>query len=302
MIVYHKNNEIDREQWDNCIRNSPGAKPYAYSWYLDIMAPGWQALVDDEYDSVFPIPQFSRFGIQYIVTPVFLQQLGAFSPDKPVNTAVNEFFEFLPDAFRFTDLNIGQKLEAPGYKLTEHINYELDISRSYELLSGKFSELCHKNLKSAEKKRPDLVCDISPEELIDLYLNTSKNEFKNIRSRDIVRLRNLINFCVKNRKGRILGVRESRKRLVFAVFIVEVHGRKTILLAVNTSKGKERNLDYFVVNELIRNHSQSRTVLDYAGSYDTDMGRLMESFGSCAAPYYRVLRNRLIWPLRLLKQ
>ena len=83
MIVYHKNNEIDREQWDNCIRILPGAKPYAYSWYLDIMAPGWQALVDDDYDSVFPVPGFSRFGIQYIATPVFLQQLGAFSPDKP---------------------------------------------------------------------------------------------------------------------------------------------------------------------------------------------------------------------------
>ena len=25
MIVYHKNNEIDREQWDNCIKNSPGS-------------------------------------------------------------------------------------------------------------------------------------------------------------------------------------------------------------------------------------------------------------------------------------
>ena len=23
MIVYHKNNEIDREQWDNCIKNLP---------------------------------------------------------------------------------------------------------------------------------------------------------------------------------------------------------------------------------------------------------------------------------------
>ena len=89
MIVYHKNNEIDREQWDNCIKNSPGAKPYAYSWYLDIMAPGWEALVDDDYDSVFPVPGFSQFGIQYIATPVFLQQLGAFSPDKPASEFCN---------------------------------------------------------------------------------------------------------------------------------------------------------------------------------------------------------------------
>ena len=42
MIVYLKNDEIDREQWDNCIKNSSVTRPYAYSWYLDIMAPGWE--------------------------------------------------------------------------------------------------------------------------------------------------------------------------------------------------------------------------------------------------------------------
>ena len=78
MIVYHKNKEIDHEQWDNCISNSGYAKPYAYSWYLDIMSPGWEALVDDDYDSVFPIPSYIRFGLQYASTPPFLQQLGAF--------------------------------------------------------------------------------------------------------------------------------------------------------------------------------------------------------------------------------
>ena len=93
MIVYHKNGEIDRELWDNCIRNSAVARPYAYSWYLDIMAPGWEALVDDDYDSVFPVPSYIRFGVQYASTPSFIQQLGAFSPDKPASEAIIEFLE-----------------------------------------------------------------------------------------------------------------------------------------------------------------------------------------------------------------
>src|SRR5512133_2614857 len=100
MIVFLKNNEIDREQWDNCIRNTPGAKPYAYSWYLDIMSPGWQALVDDDDDSVFPLPGSTRFGIQYIATPVFLQQLGSFSPEKPYDKSIGEFLEFMPAFFK----------------------------------------------------------------------------------------------------------------------------------------------------------------------------------------------------------
>src|SRR5512136_2157781 len=100
MIVYLKNQEIDRAQWDTCIGLSQSTKPYAYSWYLDIMAPGWEALVDDDYDSVFPIPGFSKLGIQYVATPMFLQQLGAFSPDKPTGKAIVEFLEYLPDFYR----------------------------------------------------------------------------------------------------------------------------------------------------------------------------------------------------------
>ena len=113
MIVYHKNNEIDREQWDNCIKNSPGSKPYAYSWYLDIMAPGWEALVDDDYDSVFPVPGFRQFGIKYVATPVFLQQLGAFSPDKPSDQQLLQ--NFLIICLIFTSsltLCVGQKVDS----------------------------------------------------------------------------------------------------------------------------------------------------------------------------------------------
>jgi hypothetical protein len=63
MINYLRHNEIDHEQWDDCIKDSPRVKPYGFSWYLDIMAPGWEALTDDEYDAVFPLPGFRKYGI-----------------------------------------------------------------------------------------------------------------------------------------------------------------------------------------------------------------------------------------------
>ena len=111
MIVWLRHNEIDREQWDNCIKDSPGTKPYGFSWYLDIMCPGWEALVDDEYDSVFPIPCFRKYGFRYIATPIFLQQLGAYSPDKPLQKATNEFVEYMPDFYSLIDLCVGQRID-----------------------------------------------------------------------------------------------------------------------------------------------------------------------------------------------
>jgi len=301
MIVYHKNNEIDREQWDNCIRNSPGVNPYAYSWFLDLMAPGWQALVDDDYDSVFPVPGFNRFGIQYIATPVFLQQLGAFSPDKPASEAIVEFLDYMPDFFKLIDLCVGQKIENDRYKVTEKTNFILDLSKPYETISDNFSNHCKRNIESSIKKKPELVSDITPEEIINLFLQNKGKEINDIKIRDYQRLKNLMNFCIKNKKGRIIGVRAARKRLIFGIFLVEIRGSKTILLVVNTPQSRERRIGYFVVNELIKNYSSTRIILDFAGSSIPSIASFMESFGCVKVPYYRIYRNKLFWPVSMFK-
>jgi hypothetical protein len=301
MIVYHKNNEIDREQWDNCIRNSPGVKPYAYSWYLDIMAPGWQALVDDDYDSVFPLPGFSKYRIQYIATPVFLQQLGAFSPDKPASKAITEFLSYVPENYRLFDLAIGQEVDFPGYKVTQKANFELDLSEPYENLREGFSAHCRRNIESSARKIPDLVSDVTPDEIIELFIRNKGKEIKGIKPRDYQRLKNLMNFCLKNKKGRIIGVRGTKKRLIFGIFIVETPGNKTLLFVVNTTQSRDRRIGYFIVNKLVKDYSSTRTILDFAGSSIPSIASFMESFGSINIPYYRLYRNRLFWPFRMMK-
>jgi len=301
MIVYLKNHEIDREQWDNCIKASATSKPYAFSWYLDIVAPGWEALVDDEYDSVFPLPGFSRFGIQYITTPIFLQQLGAFSPDNPVENVIYEFIDYMPEFYKFVDLCVGQKVNYKGYKIFNRANYELDLSKPYEKIRESFSVHCRRNIESAVRKNPELVSDITPDEIIDLFMRNKGKEVYGIKMRDYQRLKNLMNFCLKNKRGRIIGVRAARRRLIFGIFLIEVPGSKTLLFVVNTEESRSKRLGYFAVNELIRNHSSSKTVLDFAGSSIPSIASFMESFGSVNKTYYRIYRNKLPWPIRMLK-
>jgi len=301
MIVYHKNNEIDRQQWDNCILNSPGVKPYAYSWYLDIMAPGWEALVDDDYDSVFPVPGFSRFGIKYVATPIFLQQLGAFSPDKSISKAIVEFLDYMPDFYKLIDLCVGQEIDIDGYKVNEKANYELDLSKSYDKIWEGFSVHCKRNIEIASKKGPDLITDITPDEIIDLFLRNKGHDISGVKVRDYQKLKSLMNFCLKNKKGKIIGVRGARKRLIFGIFIIETHGNKTLLFVVNTPQSREKRMGYYVVNELIKTYSSTRTILDFAGSSIPSVASFMESFGSVNVPYYRIYRNRLFWPIKMMK-
>ena len=301
MIVYHHNNEIDREQWDNCIKATTYARPYAYSWYLDIMAPGWQALVDDDYDSVFPVPGSRRFGINYISTPSFLQQLGAFSPDKPEQTALKEFLDYMPDFYRYIDLCVGQKIISDGYRIYEKINLELDLSHSYDTLFNSFSETCKCGIGLAARSKPEIVTDIKPDELINHFIENNASEMNGIGEKDMTRLRNLVNFCVINKKGKILGVRGTKKKLLTGMFLIEVRGRITVLFVSSNPKACEKGIDYFVVSEMIRTHANSRTILDFSDSSNPHATSFFSSFGCSVVPYYRIYRNSLFWPLSMIR-
>lgn len=301
MIVYLKNNEIDRTKWDNCIKDSPGKKPYGFSWYLDIMAPGWEALVDDDYDSVFPIPGFKKYGIKYIATPAFIQQLGAYSPDKSPQIAINEFIEYIPEFYWLIDLCTAQKVDNDKFKVTMKANYVLDLSPSYEKLSDKFSNNCRRNIEKSRKKKIELVNNIKPEELTELFRENAGTKIKSIKQSDYQRLISLMNFCIRNKKGRILGVRESKEKILYGLFLVETKRTKTMLFVVNTMESREKRIGYYVVDELIRESAGTGTILDFAGSSIPSIASFMESFGSENIPFYRNYRNMLPWPIRLLR-
>ena len=301
MINYLKHNEIDREHWDSCVKDTRGAKPYGFSWYLDIMSPEWEALIDDDYDSVFPIPGLSKYGIKYIATPIFMQQLGAYSPDKSQTKALNEFLDFIPESYRLIDLCVGQMIDNDRFKVTLRTNYELDLSKPYEKLRDNFSNHCKRNIDKSAKKKPDLSDDVSPDELINLFINNKGAGIKGIKTRDYQRLKNLMNFCLKNKKGRIIGVRTSKKRLIYGIFLVEIKGNKTMLFVVNTTESRQKRTGYYIVNEIIKESAGTKTILDFAGSSMPSITSFMESFGSNNNPFYRIYRNRLPWPIRMFK-
>ena len=110
-----------------------------------------------------------------------------------------------------------------------------------------------------------------------------------------------MNFCLKNRKGRIIGVRSLKKKLIYGVFLVEIKGNKTMLFVVNTPASREKSTGYYVINEIIREAASTKTILDFAGSSIPSIASFMESFGSLNVPFYRVYRNKLPWPVRILK-
>ena len=105
----------------------------------------------------FQFPPMSDLEYNTAATPAFLQQLGAFSPDKPSSEAIVEFLDYMPEIFKLTDLCVGQKVEYHGYKVIEKSNFELNLSSPYEKLCERFTPECRKYISHAAKKRYELT-------------------------------------------------------------------------------------------------------------------------------------------------
>ena len=110
-----------------------------------------------------------------------------------------------------------------------------------------------------------------------------------------------MNFCLKNKKGRIIGVRQSKKKILYGLFVVEIKGNKTMLFVVNTPQSRDKRIGYYVINELIKEAAGTKTILDFAGSSVPSIAAFMESFGSKNIPFYRIYRNMLPWPVSMFK-
>ncbi|MCX6283824.1 MAG: hypothetical protein NTW31_06290 [Bacteroidetes bacterium] len=103
MISYLKHNEIDRARWDGCISRSLNRRVYAFSWYLDIVAPAWEALVSDDYLSVFPLTPGRKAGVCYLFQPFFTQQLGLFSSNPIGEENAEKFMSSIPMNWAWED-------------------------------------------------------------------------------------------------------------------------------------------------------------------------------------------------------
>lgn len=301
MIRYLHNHQIDRDEWDTCIKASMPGLPYAYSWYLDIMAPGWCALVDHDYQTVFPLPTRRRLGVKYIFIPPFMQCLGLFPKEQVKIGDAGEFLGFIPDIYRFIDLSIiNNPGNCPG-RITVRDNYRLSLEIDYNTIRENFSSDCRRNISKAAGEDQTIVSSVVPSEAINLFRNGSGRRIKGIRDKDYYRLDQLMNYASDNQRGSFLAIKSGGK-LIYSLFYLLTPGQITLLFTATSDESREKRSGYLAIDHIIKQYAGKDLVLDFAGSSIPAIADFIRSFGARPTTYYRIYDNRLPWPVRALKE
>ncbi len=299
MIKHLRNGEIDRSKWDQCVLTARQNMIYGFSWYLDLVSPGWEALVLDDYIAVMPLPVKSKFGFRYVYQPLYAQQLGVFSrmyPDKKLSL---EFLSSIPSDIKYVDYNLNNfhSLDENDFKVIKKANYELKLNTPYEDLETRFSENTRRNIRKSIL-HTELADNISPSDLVKLKRQTHTIPMK----KEFYEWLNIyLHKLIQGGKGRIIGVSAGNK-LVAASFIAVSMSRVYYLVSASNEQGKKTRAMFALIDHVIGKYADTGLVLDFEGSTIKGVARFFAGFGSERKEYYNIRINKLPFPLNLMKK
>lgn len=295
-IVHLKNSEIDIEKWDNAVKESKNSLVYAYSFYLDITAPGWNALIYNDYSVIMPLPVKQKFGIKYIYQPYFTQQSGIFFRNSISEAEMQNFINSIPKSIKFIEANFNYKnLQIENYA-KQKVNFVLNLNNTYECLCRQYSSNAIRNLKKSKKNNFKLLNNNNLDELIAFKKNNSDTK---LPSYIFDTLRSLFYFFHKRNQLKTYTILFENEIISYAVFLL-VDNRAYYLSGASNDKGKSMYASFYIFDEFIKEYSGNNLILDFEGSEIPGIARFFKSLGASPVNYYFYKQNKLPLWLRLL--
>ncbi len=296
MIRYLKHSEIDFEKWDACMDDAINGIFYGYSWYLDMCARTWDALVEDDYRAVMPLPVRLKGGIRYLFQPFFVQQLGVFSRHGLNAEVTRRFLDAIPASIRYLDYNLNTYNVLPAdHPLVDGrlVTYELDLIPSYAHLYAKYSDNTRRNLKKAEKNALFLTPHGRPEDIIHAFRQNRGRWGVPFREEDYRVLKHLIYAGMHKQMVSLKCAYTADNNFCAGIVFYKSHKKAVWLFSGATPEARQNGAMAMLVDDFIREHAGKEMVLDFEGSSDPNLARFYRGFGSEECVFLRIRKNRL---------
>lgn len=302
-IRYLKHGEIDFTLWDQAIDNAYNGLVYPYTFFLNAMAGDkWDALVLGNYEAVFPLVWNSRFGFKFLYQPYFCQQLGVFSRSRISENLVQAFIDKIPSKFRYWNfhLNYENKYYSHHSRFVNRTSYCIDLNQNYTEIYDKYNADAKKNLAKSVLQGFEFSKETGIDTVADCFFNAYGQHYAHTPL-----LRKKISICAENairlKKGFTRGVYGLDGKLWCAGFFFFSNGRIHYAMAAPTEEGKKFGATHILIDEVIKEYSETDTVFDFEGSDIKSVAYFYAKFGSTPMHYLQIIRNRLPWWCRFLK-
>lgn len=271
MIKRISRKKLDVEKYTNCLANAMNYRVYAEYWYLDTLVnEKWDCYVWNDYEAVMPIPFAKKFGVKYIIQPIYCQQLGVFHAldfsEKIFHQFEKKLHHNLVRSYHFNEENT--KMFSPKGRVK--VNQLLEIKDDFE---KDFDKKTKKNIKSFTNKRLAIKKEDDFNNLIQFKKKNSIHEFNETI---LLKL-----FTILQQKGLVETyiALEDKELLGFCSFI-KSKDRVVYINSVINDAGKKKSVTTGLLHHQIKEVAQQKLFLDFEGSSISTIHHFFKGFGA----------------------
>lgn len=314
-VVYLTREQLDASQWDALIACAEQGIPYGYSWYLDVVAEEWGALVwpsAEQYTLVLPLPYRKKWALNVLYQPHFCQFLGFFWKETPSDEALLRCLNQMLDRYEYISSYCFEPLQLPrvrsllsrlGLSVKVLHTHTLELRRPYSEIVKGYTADRRRNLRIGKARQWAIVRSQDPTPLISLFKSHHASKIEgNVAQDSYTRLTRLIVCLEKYRKMELLYALNSDQKVCAGVLLAIDRGRIIYLFNAANDEGRHGNARTVLLDDFIRQKSSASAIFDFESPEISPIADFYKSFGATPTPYLLIGQNQLPVPLRQIQQ
>ncbi len=289
-----KSEEIDKVKWNSCVHYANNGNIFGYRWFLDTVAKDWDALVEGDYESVFPLVwRKGNWSSPELYQPSLMREMGIYSIHLLSSQRIKAFFDAIPEEYKRINITLSGQNTVPGeLDLTseELTNYQLYLNSPYEVLESNYTEALTQKIKQAEDLELLPKSGMKPEVLADFY--KKHTPYSNTLDQDFHALQRIMYNALHRGWGFASSVTTPDDELLAVDFFLYSHGQVVSLMSSVSPKGQEMGAQEYLMDMLIRTHAGRPLILDFNDPMHPSFAK---AFGAHEAKYFRLKRQGKRW-------
>ena len=181
MYRYVNYSDIDKNKWNGAVHYSPNGNVFGYHWYLKAALREWDAVVEDDYQSVMPVLTSPLHHEIYDLIP----QLGPYSVNVLHSRRVKEMVDIALQHGGGALYPLNNKItntHLKDHKISHRPFLSFLLNQPYELLSSRYDQALYNTIHGHSKDHLTFTSGMKPELLVGLtsYPSIKKNALMRI--------------------------------------------------------------------------------------------------------------------------
>lgn len=281
-----KHQDLDKQKWDSCVHYATRGNVYGYWWYLTNTVKEWDALVEGDYESVFPL--FPLDG-SILTSPDTIKEIGIYSINVLSMARVKAFLEAIPKSYQQYNFMLNGGVNWPtdfGVQPKIVYNHQLLLNEDYDTLEKNYLPVVEEKMDLARENCLILNSNLKPEKVADFYRIHTRDKTININHNFHAYQRIMYNALHRG-NGFASGVMNKKQEYLACGFFIFSHGKIMRLISNVSPRGIEMGANTLLFDMLIRGNAGRPVLLDFNSFTENSFAK---NFGAKSVPQYRVER------------